>query len=50
MDNVWDEGEELFDLGDDSEDDEPRSAKSSTPHSANEGSAAPKIVVTDSES
>ncbi|EPT04527.1 hypothetical protein FOMPIDRAFT_1156744 [Fomitopsis schrenkii] len=50
LDNVWDEGEELFNLGDDSDDDEPRSAKSSTtPHFANEGSVAPKIVVTDSD-
>lgn len=50
LDNVWDEGEELFNLGDESDDDEPPSAKSSNPHFPDEGSMAPKIVVTDSDS
>ncbi|KZT66377.1 hypothetical protein DAEQUDRAFT_695705 [Daedalea quercina L-15889] len=45
LDNVWDEGEELFDIGDDNtEDEEPQTAKSSgTP------SSTPKIVVTESD-
>ncbi|TFY62646.1 hypothetical protein EVJ58_g3731 [Rhodofomes roseus] len=43
LDNVWDEGEELFGIGDDTDDEVPQTAKPSSP------GAAPKIVVTESE-
>jgi len=46
LENVWDEGEELFGIGDDTDDDE----ESNHPHSPVPNPDTPKIVVTDVDS